>query len=178
VEPREVQKFFDYLIDSRARFLDTFRSLGWDEFGRDRGASWGSMLNIFLHLLDVEEGWLQYGARGRPIQEGPDRSAAAYSNFEAVAADNERVGAGTREFLRRLTGDDLARELEVPHGAGKDRRTVERIVLHAWVDEVAHLGELVGLLWQVGREPPYLDWLDYRQVHDHGTLDRPRGPAP
>ena len=41
-------------------------------------------------------------------------------------------------------------------------RSFERIVLHAFVDELAHVGELVGLFWQMDVEPPFIDWIDFR----------------
>ena len=165
MDPAEIRECFDYLIDSRERFLDSCRRVGWQEFGSDRGASWGSMLLIFLHRLDVEEGWLQFAARGRSITEAPDRRPTDYTSFEDIARDGLSVAGATRTFLENLTAGDLRREVEIPHGPGRDVRTVEKILMHAFVDEVAHLGELVSLLWQLKVEPPYLDWLDYHEVH-------------
>ena len=150
-----------YLRDSRARFLATFRDLGWNEFTRDRGASYGSPLAIVLHMLDDEEGWLQYAARGRSIVGGPDRKPGDYRSFDQVAADDLRVGDGTRQFLEGLRGTDLACEVEFAETDRISRYPLEKIVTHALVDEVAHLGELVCLLWQLDVKPPYLDWLDY-----------------
>jgi uncharacterized damage-inducible protein DinB len=40
-------------------------------------------------------------------------------------------------------------------------RSFERIVLHAFVDELAHVGELVCLLSQLDSTPPFVDWLDF-----------------
>jgi len=163
----ELQVWYEYLHDSRSQLLRASETLGWAEFGRDRGASWGSMLAVFLHVLDDEEGWLQYAARGRSLREGPDRKASGYSGFPALAADEGRVAAATRRFLESLTPQDLARELEISHGTGTDRRTVGKVVMHAFVDELAHLGELGGLLWQQGIEAPFIDWLDYHETHAH-----------
>ncbi len=162
MNPKEVGEHFDYLIDTRARFLDTFRKLGWDEFEKDRGATWGSMLAIFLHLLDNEEGWLQFAARGRSMLNAPDRKVADYASFEQLAADNAKVVAQTRAFVQSLTETELASEVEfhMPHETM--HRTREKIVMHAFVDELAHLGEFVCLLWQLDVEPPFIDWLDYR----------------
>jgi uncharacterized damage-inducible protein DinB len=151
-----------YLRDSRARFLTTFRALGWNEFARDRGATWGSSLAIFLHMLDDEEGWIQLAARGRSIANGPDRKATEYHGFDQVAEDDARVGAQTRAFLEQLRGTDLTREVEFAESDRTSRYPLERIVTHALVDEVAHLGELICLLWQLDVKPPYIDWLDYR----------------
>ena len=161
MQPSEVRAQFEYLIDTRARFLPTFEQLGWKEFQRDREASWGSMLGIFLHILDVEEGWWQIATRGGATSETPDRKTGDYSNFEQVKEDNERVGSLTRARVAHLTEADLKRTVDFrwPEPVS---RPFDQIVTHAWVDEVAHVGELICLLWQLNIKPPYLDWIDYR----------------
>jgi uncharacterized damage-inducible protein DinB len=164
MKPADFLECFDYLIDTRGKLLSSARPLGWEEFGRDRGATWGSMLAVYLHILDDEEAWLQYAARGRSIRDGPDRQPVHYASFEQLAADDRSVGQGTRDFLRGVGDSDLARVVEIPHGAGSDPRTVEKVLMHAFVDELAHVGELVCLLWQRGVEAPFIDWLDYHEA--------------
>ena len=93
----EVRERFDYLMETRTRFLEVFRGLGWEAFTKDRGATWGSMLGIFIHILDVEEGWLQYAARRGSTLDAPDRKVANYHDFDQLAADNSKVGELTRE---------------------------------------------------------------------------------
>ena len=161
---------FEYLAESRARFLRRFRELGWAEFARDRHASWGSLLGLYLHQLDDEEGWLQFAARGRSTIDAPDRREEAYSTFEQLADDDARVTAQTRALLGAVTAEELGRVVEFGEPSGSTRRTMERIVMHAYVDELAHLGEMIALLWQLEVKPPYLDWIDY-------GVERPGSPA-
>lgn len=159
--PNEIRELFDYLIDTRAGFVAKFREIGWEEFVRDRGATWGSMRAIFLHLLDDEEGWLGFAAQGRSTVDAPDRKPDDYTTFEQVAEDNTRVGAATRALLGRVTEAALAQEVAFAERSGVTRRPMEKIMMHAFVDELAHLGELIALFWQLDVPPPYLDWLDY-----------------
>ncbi len=162
MDAKDLRDFYEYLIDSRSRMLEKARSLGWAEFSRDRGATWGSMLLVYLHMLDVEEAWLQVAdRRGGTAAESPDRKAGDYRDFDAVAADSRKVDALTRSRLARLQDSDLGVEIEF-FWPEKLVRTYERLAVHAFVDEVAHLGELVCLFWQSGVEPPFIDWLDYR----------------
>jgi len=157
----EVQERFEYLIETRSRFLETFRTIGWEAFAKDRGATWGSMLGIFLHILDVEEGWLQYGARRGSVLDAPDRKTANYHDFSQLAADNSRVGELTKGYLGTLRDVDLSREVAFEENAGVTKRRLEKILTHAAVDELAHVGEWICLLWQIDVKPPYIDWLDY-----------------
>jgi uncharacterized damage-inducible protein DinB len=161
MNPQELREFFEYLIETRARLLDKFREVGWEEFTRDRGATWGSMLGIFLHMLDDEEGWLQFAARGRSIVDGPDRKVESFSTFDQLFEDHARVAAETRAFLGQLTEADLSKEVEFEWPGEVARRTLERIATHAFIDELAHVGELICLLWQIDVKPPYIDWIDY-----------------
>ena len=161
MQPSEVRELFDYLIDTRARFLEKFREIGWEEFTKKRGATWDSMLGIFLHMLDVEEGWWQIALKGGRLSETPDRKPVDYATFDQVSEDNLKVAALTRSRLDPLTAEDLARPVGFQAGTKLTRR-VDRILTHACVDEIAHVGELVCLLGQMNVEPPFIDWLDYR----------------
>jgi len=57
---------------------------------------------------------------------------------------------------------DLDREIDLKLNDGVYRRKISKILMHAWVDELAHVGELICLLWQLDVKPPYIDWLDFR----------------
>jgi uncharacterized damage-inducible protein DinB len=163
MEPEEIREQFEFMIETRERFLEKFRELGWEEFTKRRGATWDSMLGIFLHMLDVEEGWWQIATRGGSTAETPDRKPADYSTFARLVEDNASVGALTRSRLEQLSAADLERTVEFfwPQPA---RRKFEKIVMHAWIDELAHVGELVCLLWQLDVKPPILEWIDYREA--------------
>lgn len=157
----ELRDLFDYLIDTRARFLEKFREIGWNEFVKKRGATWESMLAVFLHLLDDEEGWWQIALKGGSLSETPDRKPGAYATFDQVSEDSLRVAALTRSRLEELSEADLARPVRF-QAPTEITRDFQRIVMHAFVDELAHVGELVCLLWQMDQEPPYADFLDYK----------------
>ena len=158
----EMRERFDYLIETRSQFLETFRGIGWNSFSKDRGASWGSMLGIFLHVLDDEEGWLQFGAKRGSILDGPDRKIQDYHDFDQLSDDNSKVGRLTQTYLASLSDEDLARDISLELSDGMYQRKISKILMHAWVDELAHVGEWICLLWQLDVKPPYMDWLDYR----------------
>ena len=156
MHPRDVQELFEYLIESRPKFLDSFRWLGWDEFAKD-----GSELGF--HAGDLSPPTGRRGglaavppARGRSLIDATRRKKEDYSSFEHVAADSTRVGAQTRSFLASLTQTELTTEVEFQLPNETMRRTRETIAMHAFVDELAHVGEFVCLLWQLDVKPPFL----------------------
>lgn len=158
----EIRECFDYLIETRSKFLNTFRGNGWAAFSQDRGATWRSMLGIFIHILDVEVGWLQYGVKRGSVVDAPDRKTTDYDGFDQLAADNSKVSKLTQEYLTSLKDYDLDREIVIREIGGTIRRKVAKVLTHAAVDELAHVGEWICLLWQLDVKPPYIDWLDFR----------------
>ncbi len=162
LQAREARQLFDYLIDTRERFLATFRELGWEEFSKDRGASWHSMLGIFLHILEDEKSWLQYALQGSSPLDCPSLVLIGYTNFDQVTVVNSEISSGTIAVLERLQDGDLTKEVSFREKSGITKREAERILMHSFVDELAHIGELVCLLWQLNVKPPFMDWLDYQ----------------
>jgi uncharacterized damage-inducible protein DinB len=124
----EIRVHFQYLIDTREKFLETFGNLGWDQFKNDRGATWGSILGVFIHILDNEEGWLQYGARRGTVEGSPDRKIADYHDFKQLEEDNSNVGKLTISFLSTLKDEDLDQEIDLHLSDGVYRRKVSKII--------------------------------------------------
>ena len=148
----------EYLIESRERFFAKFRELGWDEVTRNREATWGSMRGIFVHMLEVEDSWLHYDISGKAWPYG-DRDPSAFTSFDAVDAYLADVTGRTRTFLAELTEDRLVEDVVFDWSPGKARSSVREVLVHAFIDEVAHLGELICLMWQMDVTPPHVNWI-------------------
>jgi uncharacterized damage-inducible protein DinB len=113
---RDVRQQFEYLIETRRRFLTKFRQIGWVEFTKARGATWDSMLAVLLHILDDEEGWWQIASQGGSLAETPDRKPDRYANLDQVEEDNARVSTLTLARLEKLTDEDLGRSVTFAAG--------------------------------------------------------------
>lgn len=147
----DFSRLFEYLGEMRGRFLATFREIGWDEVTRNREATHHSMRNIFVHMLDVEDSYLQEAILGHHVEEAnPDE----FVSFGVLEAYHQAVSDRTNEFFAALRPADLEREVRVPWWRGR-KTSVEPVLLHTFLDEVAHLGELICLLWQMDVEPPF-----------------------
>lgn len=152
IDATDFARLFAYAADSRRRFLARFRDLGWDEVTRDREATHHSMRNILVHMMDVEDSYTQEAIQGRPV---PELDPADFGTFEDLEARDNEVTARTRTFLRTLTPEELGRAISVPWWKKRKKAIVEEVLLHAFLDEVAHLGEMVALFWQLDEEPPW-----------------------
>jgi len=152
VEPSDISQLFEYVADSRRRFLTAFRQLGWREVTRNREATHNSMHGIFIHMLEVEESYLHYDLPGIPWPHG-ERDPVVFDTFEKMEAYDQAVATKAREFFAGLTADGLGREVLIPDWG--ETTSIEHVLLHTFLDEMAHVGELVCLMWQIDVEPPF-----------------------
>lgn len=153
----DIKALFEYNWYCRRKFLEAMARLPWGEVVEDRGASFNSMRNIFLHSLGAEQGWLGHLARGK-MGEWPSHTYDRdFKDMGAVRNYMNEVEAGSRTYISKLKPGDLDKEF--PIGKGKHR--VEDVLMHVVEEEIHHRGELICLMWQIDSEPPYTSYTNY-----------------
>ncbi|MFQ5946832.1 MAG: DinB family protein [Anaerolineae bacterium] len=146
----DLRQLFAYVADLRQRFLAKFRDLGWEEINKNREATYNSMHDIFIHLLEVEDSYLHYDIPGKPWEDiGPD----LFKTFEDMEKYDREVAERAKGFFEALTPEEVGREVTIE--GWKIKATIEQVLLHTFLDEIAHIGELVALMWQMDEEPPW-----------------------
>jgi uncharacterized damage-inducible protein DinB len=156
-----VVELYRYNSHVRKKYLDAIERLPWEEVIEDRGASFGSVRNIFLHVLDVHRFWLRSVLR--PILSGschfteesfhnaePDANPAAFHNAQDMRDYEKSIDNMTMDVVLNLSQEDLARPFTIDSANG----TVETILMHLIEEELQHRGELNCLFWQAGHDPP------------------------
>jgi len=152
MEASDISQLFEYIADLRRRFLNAFRQLNWGEVTRNREATNNSMHGIFIHMLEVEESYLHYDIPGIPWPHG-NRDPVVFDTFEKMEAYDQAVATRAMEFFAGLTSEGLGREVFISDW--EEATSVEHVLLHTFLDEMAHVGELVCLMWQIDVEPPF-----------------------
>jgi uncharacterized damage-inducible protein DinB len=152
-----IRDLYAYNSRTRAKYLAAIWKLPARERYRDRGASFPSLVDIFMHVLDAYRQWfiMVYAGKGEP-QWYP--LGKRYTRSEA-AHEMRTVDGYVRRVLRGLKPGDLDRSLRLPW---RPPRTIELRVLlvHMVEEELQHRGEMNALLWQAGREPPVTGYDD------------------
>jgi uncharacterized damage-inducible protein DinB len=152
----DVRKLLEYNEEVRHRYFELLAKLPWNEFTKNREASWHSMRNIFVHTLQATDFWLDF------IEKKHLRTAKDFEDYmsiDDVRAYMERVDARMRAYLKSLTPDGLMAKYAVKNDAGENIDvTAEDILIHVFEEEVHHRGELIALLWQMDVEPPLMGW--------------------
>jgi len=160
-ELKIILQWYRFNTAARERYLKTLLQLPKEERLRDRGASFSSLQEIFVHILDAYQWWFHCIARNdsKNHRDLPAREMSPAEIRAAVRNVNKLVSG----FINSLSEKDLGRCLAANYcdDNGKTRQIkilVRDMVWHMVEEELQHRGELNALMWQTGAEPPICSW--------------------
>jgi uncharacterized damage-inducible protein DinB len=134
------------------------QELPWEEIVKDRGASFPSIRDIFLHALDVEDNKINYAIRGKSHERVPI-SYNEITDFASMKKRVKMVEEQVESYLERITHQELDRRVLMPRKRSTDLvMRIEDILVHVVLEVATHMGELIALLWQIDVELPFLSW--------------------
>jgi uncharacterized damage-inducible protein DinB len=153
----QVRSLIEYNQTVRRQYFVTLSKVSWDELTRDRGASFGSIRNIFVHTLNAVSHWLEF------LQGEPRYQIKGFDDYHSIKDLEDYlkdIEQRMHTYLCSLTPALLQAEYEVTVGEHDENTdvTAEDILVHIFEEEVHHRGELIALLWQIGVEPPPMGW--------------------
>ena len=159
-EIRLTQAWIDWLVDTRRYYLDALLRLPRKERLRDRGASFPSMRDIFLHILDNNAWWFDSVINGR--QESHHEIKGSMSDDE-LRRQVRRIARSSRRLARSLTPARLNQRFVVRGTQGDGtpfemRMNLRTIIFHMVEEELQHRGELNALFWQQDVDAPTRAW--------------------
>jgi len=176
-----IREWYAYNARSRQGYLDCFAKLPRDEFLRDRGASYPSMLRIFEHTMGAYYYWLNMASSDNPRlpRFGPLEDWSENPSVAELADAERRLQDIMYKFLESLTEGDL--ELTFVR-KGKDSArdqvlTVREMLWHLVEEDLQHRGELNALLWQIDVDPPIFNWIEWSKLRKEQPQPEAR-PAP
>ena len=151
-----IRDLLKYNEDVRHRFFEGFTNLSWEEFTKNREASFHSLRNIFLHTLNAADYWLSFlQHQGFKLHKKFDE----YKTLQEIEAYMEHVEKRMSNYLGSLSSEKLKETYTVIGDDGKSIDvTAEDVLIHVFEEEVHHRGELIALLWQMNIEPPLMSW--------------------
>jgi uncharacterized damage-inducible protein DinB len=149
-----------WLVDARTGYLGALLTLPNKERIKDRGASFPSIQDIFLHILDDNVWWLESVPKDR--QECHHEVKGRLSGPE-IRKEVRRIARSSRSLARsptpsRLGQSFVVREVE---GNGKPfelKVNLRTIIWHMVEEELQHRGEMNALFWQMDVDTPTRAW--------------------
>jgi uncharacterized damage-inducible protein DinB len=152
--------WIEWLGSTRQGYLDTLLRLPEAERHKDRGASFASLQDIFLHILDDNLWWFEsvpherseahVTIEGRLSPEELRQEAARVAEIGGTLARSLTPARLNEQFVVRGTqGNGKPYEMKV------DLRT---IIWHMVEEELQHRGEMNALFWQMDVDAPTRAW--------------------
>jgi uncharacterized damage-inducible protein DinB len=145
-----IRELYRYNSKARKKYLAAIWRLPPKSRYKNRGASYPSIVDIFLHVLDAYRWWfLSVYSKDRDWKDYPlgVKMTRAQAAFEERKTDRFVL-----RVVNRLRPSDLSRTHAIP---GSRRRISMRVLLlHMAEEELQHRGEMNALLWQEDIDPP------------------------
>ena len=146
-----IREFYRYNSFVRKKYLRAIWKLTPRQRYKNRGGSFPSLVDIYMHVLDAYRWWFisVYG-NGKTFEEYPlgQRYTRSEAQRETVAVDRllQRV-------LREVGPRGLNKTL---HWRGRRpfQISTRNMLLHMIEEELQHRGEMNALLWQIDVDPP------------------------
>jgi uncharacterized damage-inducible protein DinB len=151
----DIKKLLAYNVVERHAFFEAFAKLSWDEFIKNREASFNSIRNIFIHSVNGSNHWLDF-LQGKPEREYKEFDK--YKTLEEIGAYMKQVEKRMNKYLNSLSTNDLKRRYECGEDGKLETLTAEDVLVHVFEEEIHHRGELIALFWQMGFEPPVIGY--------------------
>jgi len=149
-----------YAYSSRVRrsFAMKLAELPFEAVAKNREASFYSMKNILLHMIDNED-WIVNWVIPRKSRAYVRKKWEEYATMTDVLTHLDEVEARTRVYLKDLDKDGFDRRVDFLLPSGQSfNLSVEECLFQSFTEQLYHLGELIALLWQENIEPPRMAW--------------------
>lgn len=161
VNDMDVINLIRYTHASRKGYLKALSELPWDEVIRDRGASFLSIKDIFLHALDMEDRLINYVIQDKAEKWVPEEHVK-FTDMDRIEKRVNDVEKKANSNLASLTKYDFDRKVEIPRRQGPSiQMRIEDVIIQVAVENISHMGELITLMWQLDKQPPFLSWANF-----------------
>jgi uncharacterized damage-inducible protein DinB len=156
----KIQELYDYSSSVRRRFAEKLAQMPWEDVSKNREASFYSMKNVLLHIIDNEDWMVNWVVWDKAAGYKREKKSEDYLNMKQVLDHLNEVESKTRAYLASVSDEELGRRVKlVLQSSGKSfDLAVEECLLQSFTEQLYHLGELIALLWQENIEPPQMQW--------------------
>jgi len=151
----EFKALFDYIIDARHRLLAGVAELTQEQFLRDMGTGWRSIRGTLVHMMDADDYWVSVLSGDEHKRYRPEEFPVTESIIQAW----KRVEGRMRNFLEVLDEEVLREARSVTWDGETVHFTVAKALMHMATYETHHRGAVMGMIRQLGVQPPVLDLL-------------------
>ena len=150
-----IEMLLKHNIACRESILNAVKNLTRKEFVKELGVGNGSIRNILVHTINAEDYWISL------LREKDARkfNPKDFNEVDSIVKIWSEVETVTREFLENQTERTLQVVRHVTWDDVTVHFTVAKALIHIATHETHHRGLVIGLIRQLGYEPPSVDML-------------------
>jgi uncharacterized damage-inducible protein DinB len=166
-----IRDWYEYNSLVRRKYLEAiFQRIPEEERYKDRGASFPSMVDIFVHIIDAYRFWFLYVYK-HDLEAFQKLRGTRRFTYDEVMMENDTIDRHVLEFVGNLSPQDLSIEITLEGRTyGKVTRFDLRQMLYHMIEEqLQHVGELNALFWQLNVDPPVTEYMDYMHANRKGN---------
>ena len=152
-----IKELHRYSATVRRAFLEKLAGLPWETVTKNREASFYSMKDIMLHMIDNEDMVLSREVLKSPDYKKP-RDWAEYTDMRMIIQLSDEVQKRTDAYLDKAEERELARRVNFNVRSGSFDLAAEECLMQSFTEQLYHMGELIALMWQEDIEPPKMQW--------------------
>ncbi len=163
----QIREWYAFNSEVRKKYLKTLSTLPRRALLKDRGASFPSLLDIYVHTLDAYKWWTVYAYHDRASEF--KRMAGTIKTIAQARKYEREVDKKVTAFIKRLDSRVLASTFQFtyppghPRGSGLRKVRTRDMVLQLIAEDLQHRGEIAGLLWQMDGEVPFTSLIDWNE---------------
>jgi uncharacterized damage-inducible protein DinB len=155
----DIRRLFDYTEYANALALDAAEKLTEAQRRHDFKISHGSIHGTLVHMAGAEWIWLE---RWKGMSHTHIWTADDFADAAALRSRWREIETERRELLESLTEERLRQDLSYKNIKGEPFALplvdqMQHVVNHATL----HRGQVVGMIRQLGLQPPTVDLLYY-----------------
>ena len=154
-----IVEIYEYSSRVRRKFANKLQEISWAEVEKNREASYYSMKNILIHIIDNEDWIVNWVIKNKSTEYKRQKKSEQYLNMKMIIDHLEEVESKTRLYLSSIDNPELSRRVDFVLSSGESfDMTVEECLFQSVTEQLYHIGELIALLWQENIEPPKMQW--------------------
>jgi uncharacterized damage-inducible protein DinB len=154
----DIVQWYRYNSRVRKKYLRTLSKLPKSKLFKRTEASFPTVLQILVHVLDAYRWWFIYVSNDR-IMEYQRMRTEVKTIAEAEKLESE-VDSLVMRYVETLNSEDLKREITWHENGKIEKININEMLHHMIEEELQHRGEMNAVLWEMGVEPPVSEWQD------------------
>ena len=154
-----INEIYEYSSRVRRKFLQKLAELPWEEVAKNREASYYSMKNILIHIIENEDWIVNWVVYNRATEYKRAHRSEDYTSILMIREHLDEVERKTKAYLERADKEVLEKRVNFTLSSGQTfDLSVEESLFQSFTAQLYHIGELIALLWQQNIEPPTMQY--------------------